>query len=355
MKNIFTFFLAIVILLLSGCNDSRPNKNNSNTEFSPVIKEETVEINIDNWQDYFEVVEVLNPKRNNFGDVIAIEPEYYFSYKSDESIDSAIIDVAINCSFKAYNWDFKVDLEKKTIVWENDTVVWEKKSEYQDIDYDKTPQVIEDKIDSWESRLLGPCPSYNIYGDYYTYAQRVTDFTVNRIQGTIQISKITNYKDSPEKKQENSNNENSDSNENIIEITSENWKDYFEFIEHINPKRNAFDEITDITTSYSLSLKSKYKGFSKDINVAFEFEYEQEYWDYEVNSTKDTTVWKNASNYDAPIIEFTDTKMVTVDSEDLYFCQFSNNHLPEELKDSKIAIRNHNFNVIRAKGNFVYK
>ena len=113
MKKIFTIFLAIVILLLSGCNDSIPNKNNSNTEFSPLIKEVTVEINIDNWQDYFEVVEVLNPKRNNFGDVIAIEPEYYFSYKSDESIDSAIIDVAINCSFKAYNWDFKVDLEKR--------------------------------------------------------------------------------------------------------------------------------------------------------------------------------------------------------------------------------------------------
>ena len=47
--------------------------------------------------------------------------------------------------------------------------------------------------------------------------------------------------------------------------------------------------------------------------------------------------------------------MVTVDSEDLYFCQFSNNHLPEELKDSKMAIRNYNFNVIRAKGNFIYK
>ena len=27
MKKIFTIFLAIVILLLSGCNDSRPNKN----------------------------------------------------------------------------------------------------------------------------------------------------------------------------------------------------------------------------------------------------------------------------------------------------------------------------------------
>lgn len=78
--------------------------------------------------------------------------------------------------------------------------------------------------------------------------------------------------------------------EKEVEITMDNWQEYFEFIEVVcaNENYNAFDELASVSYPYHycLTIKEEYEIDIEKSNVAIEINGHSEYWS--VNIDKDT-------------------------------------------------------------------
>ena len=73
--------------------------------------------------------------------------------------------------------------------------------------------------------------------------------------------------------------DNEEKSEVAVEITSENWQEYFELVEREEIERNNFDEIEDMYKSAYLVLKDKYEISGYETNIAVEYNYFTE-WRY---------------------------------------------------------------------------
>ena len=62
-----------------------------------------------------------------------------------------------------------------------------------------------------------------------------------------------------------------DANATEIEITLDNWQDYFEFRDGVTVDYNAFDEMTSFHSSHKFGLKKELEGTVLSVDVAIEF------------------------------------------------------------------------------------
>ena len=56
-----------------------------------------------------------------------------------------------------------------------------------------------------------------------------------------------------------------------IEITLDNWQEYFEITLHAETEKNSFDEVTGFYPRYKFSLKEKYANTIEGIDLAVEY------------------------------------------------------------------------------------
>lgn len=91
---------------------------------------------------------------------------------------------------------------------------------------------------------------------------------------------------STDEKQDNNNTENTttgnetdqtEPQQTTVEITINNWEQYFEIVPYIKSRTNSFDEISTITISSSVKLKEEYKladGAGSNVNFEIEQQWE---------------------------------------------------------------------------------
>ena len=87
----------------------------------------------------------------------------------------------------------------------------------------------------------------------------------------------------------NSDNNTAISNDKIteIEITSDNWQDYFEIVQEDHYFKNDFDEIYGVAEAYYLVLKDNYNlvpASQKESKVAVEISYKTTQYNYTFDS-----------------------------------------------------------------------
>lgn len=73
-----------------------------------------------------------------------------------------------------------------------------------------------------------------------------------------------------------------------IEITLDNWQEYFEIVERDKVIKNAFDEITDVVRVWDIVLKDGFEMVEYDTSIAIEYStiYERRY--YEIDKENGT-------------------------------------------------------------------
>lgn len=64
-----------------------------------------------------------------------------------------------------------------------------------------------------------------------------------------------------------------------IEITLDNWQEYFEIVERDKVIKNAFDEITDVVRVWDIVIKDGFEMVEYDIAVEYSFIYEMRYYE----------------------------------------------------------------------------
>ena len=74
----------------------------------------------------------------------------------------------------------------------------------------------------------------------------------------------------------------------VIEITMDNWQDYFDVVEEERVDENAFGEAEDIYTVYTLVLKDGYEMVESDTNIVVESIYTLEWHYAEVDTVSRT-------------------------------------------------------------------
>ncbi|MDO4500739.1 MAG: hypothetical protein Q4B60_05620 [Erysipelotrichaceae bacterium] len=85
-----------------------------------------------------------------------------------------------------------------------------------------------------------------------------------------------------------------------VEITTDNWQDYFEIVERAETIKNAFDEIDSMRQSAFIVLKNGYEmvGYNTDITV--EYNYIMEWRHVEIDIEKGVlTIGELASNLES--------------------------------------------------------
>lgn len=55
-----------------------------------------------------------------------------------------------------------------------------------------------------------------------------------------------------------------------VEVTLENWQKYFDMVEIVEARTNAFDEVENAWVTIHISLKEEYASFCADSKIAFE-------------------------------------------------------------------------------------
>ncbi len=79
----------------------------------------------------------------------------------------------------------------------------------------------------------------------------------------------------------------------VVELTVDNWYDYFEYTETITPSFNAFNELSDVSYSQRFTMKSEYADRYYSTLSSYAMEYSYIYGGYYVSvdtSTYDITV-----------------------------------------------------------------
>lgn len=159
-----------------------------------------VEITMDNWQNYFEIVDDINIDRDAFGDIeyidysqdLRLKPEYEVqgSFWGD-SDDEEYADTDI-----AYDISWIEDYRYVTVDWSTGelTIGDIVKSEYED-DYSYSESTIGDLYESYDfdkddgSYYVSSAITYGSLYDYDDTIRVGRDFQMNRIQGYLYLKK----------------------------------------------------------------------------------------------------------------------------------------------------------------------
>lgn len=196
---------ALSILMLAGCSST----SNSST---PTPEEtETIEITIDNWQDYFEIKEDYGYDYNDFDEITSMYNVYNFYLKDGMTfVEDSRQEIAVE-----YEYDIDYDYTFTNVDWEKGTFDYsplddETSSKYgfgNDHISDTTTLSSEwdNDAQAYSSNYLGSIFIYNIVynenGETKTYEYNYTEsgilwiipkldnLTITRIKGTIEIVK----------------------------------------------------------------------------------------------------------------------------------------------------------------------
>lgn len=124
---------------------------------------------------------------------------------------------------------------------------------------------------------LGAC-SNSKYQKYDTLIQYLED--ENYDQAYLELVRLANG--------ENDAAENEEVKVRSVEITTDNWDDYFEFVQEESPDTNDFGEIERVFLDNYLKLKDGFElapsREGSQTEVAVEYSYTQEYRFYELNT-----------------------------------------------------------------------
>ena len=120
MKKLVMMLLAITMVLgLTACGS---NDSNTGGNDKPVVPEtETIEITIDNWKDYFEIVEGTHVSKNSFDEPENIYPISSLKLKegytlgTDEYGNTIDYELAIEYSYTAAYYNVEMDVENCTL------------------------------------------------------------------------------------------------------------------------------------------------------------------------------------------------------------------------------------------------
>lgn len=127
MKKLFALLLAAVLCLsLAACGDGKvetnaDNSQEQNTENTPneseqvetEPQEQTIEITLDNWQEYFEIKDYLGViyDTNAFDEVTDSVLTFYTILESKEEYSDYVADVAVEYSMDFYGSDIVYNLD----------------------------------------------------------------------------------------------------------------------------------------------------------------------------------------------------------------------------------------------------
>ena len=145
-----------------------------------------------------------------------------------------------------------------------------------------------------------------------------------------------------------------------VEITLDNWQDYFELREYTEFVENGFGEIDDAKTYWSVVSKDGYTVDEENCDVTFEFTYVEEYVVATIDTETKTVVYGEAtgSSTSEPVVE-------TMNNVGQYIGEYTHDrygeHLTAEFFDMEDAQlvsvfdrRVINVTVLRISGTFSY-
>lgn len=221
IKRIFSCALATTLI---GCSSSSGGstvvESTPTPSTTPVT--ETVELTIDNWQDYFEVKEMVFPSYNEFDEVEQISNYVVFALKDGMTFEeNSNPEVAIEYSYENKFVGFTdANFEGMSVTYdeltdENITAYgWEKEyfttnatdtTTLRLYDFNDTPNkyLYSYDLEIWYSHLddnqnpvvYGRSDLYGIssgsgyLGDFFCVIPNMDTFTITRIKGTIEIVK----------------------------------------------------------------------------------------------------------------------------------------------------------------------
>lgn len=145
-----------------------------------------------------------------------------------------------------------------------------------------------------------------------------------------------------------------------VEITLENWQDYFELREYTEFVENGFGEIDDAKTLWSVVSKDGYTVDEENCDVTFEFTYDEESVVATINTETKTVVYGEAtgSSTSEPVVE-------TMNNVGQYIGEYTHDRYGEyltseffDLEDAQLVSvfdrRVVNVTVLRISGTFSY-
>lgn len=128
----------------------------------------------------------------------------------------------------------------------------------------------------------------------------------------------------------------------FIELTVDNWLDYFEEVEYAEMRRNSFDEITDIYIEKCYLLKEEYGYVITDLSdVAIEYTYQAARKAITVDLESETYVWGEVTRTYDPYTTTSEMNGRWMYEESCYgFCFTSNyvDEFPEDEIDTVISL-----------------
>lgn len=179
MKKLVMMLLAITMVLgLAACGSEDSDND------KPVVPEtETVEITIDNWQDYFEIVEGTHVSTNSFDEPENIYPKLSLELKegytlgTDEWGNTIDYELAIEYTYTAAYYNVEMDVENCTLT-------------IGDLYEGETPEQ-SSRTTTFFSGMNDFYTSWNSRGrDGVVVAMEIlSDIEIIRIQGSITIQK----------------------------------------------------------------------------------------------------------------------------------------------------------------------
>ena len=123
-----------------------------------------------------------------------------------------------------------------------------------------------------------------------------------------------------------------------VEITMENWEDYFEFTHFYIPYKNSFGEVENFSVETRFCLKDGYNA--SNVDIAIEYSYVEQGFTYEVNFENGTLTFGKA----------VDSWGLTKDTTDMAITAFPC-HLPSVggRDETSVVIRT-NYEMLRIQG-----
>lgn len=103
-----------------------------------------------------------------------------------------------------------------------------------------------------------------------------------------------------------------------IEITLDNWQEYFEITLHADTQKNSFDEIVDFYPNYRFSLKEAYVERIADVDLAVEYHATDGYFTEYTYDIATGTITTGEPDKNDPAKDKTDTFSIST-SDGYYF------------------------------------
>ena len=161
-----------------------PSEETTDTEPSetePVY--ETVELTLENWQDYFEFREIKKIKINGFGEFNGADVLYYLVTKDGIELDTKNSSVTVRYLVTTEYKPCSVDLEKKTIVY-GEAVDTETNPRV--VDFDVVTMSDESGTENRFGKYVGNVIISNLHEDK---VRQIVNLEVTNITGSISVLK----------------------------------------------------------------------------------------------------------------------------------------------------------------------